>query len=134
MPLLAWNEADFTDCLEVLPKVDREWEVLHVFDVEKSNLLLSLGVRQLESTISVVVRQIDNEKPTISFLLFVKGAARFVKERRGEFLELQQCVLLPCERSPFAWGIDVETFPCHLDVEISIKPSIEVRIKNHSPR
>jgi hypothetical protein len=137
MPQLTWDETDFIDYFEVLPRVDDEWETLHVFEIKRENLFLSLGISQFEGTVSVIVRHLDHKEPIVNFLLFVKDSATFVKEKKAKFLELRKCILLPpgTTTTPLLnWGQDFQTFTCYMDVEISINPSIEVRLKYHRSR
>ena len=58
MPQLEWDEADVVGFLEVIPEVE-EYEVSHVFLVERDGVSLKLEIWQLESVAQLTLLNPD---------------------------------------------------------------------------
>jgi hypothetical protein len=86
MPQLTWDEADFLACLDVEPTID-EYEAGYHYSVVKDGLRLELAVFQFSSDICISVYRDSVERPIISFTITECNGTRFVKDKRGEFLE-----------------------------------------------
>ena len=94
MPELNWNEADFMECLEVVPEVG-DYKVKHIYEVTKDGLVLVVIVRQFESVIQLSLRQREVDTLLTKFSLFMRESTRYIKAKRSEYLEFQNCIVLP---------------------------------------
>src|SRR4026209_2059166 len=94
MPQLAWNELGFLECFEVEPSVLDEI-VSHSYDVERNGLRLLVPVCQLESVTQATLFRDGSETGLFSCAAFVRGAARYINDQRGRYLELSDCVVAP---------------------------------------
>jgi len=128
MPELKWNKTDFMECLEVIPQVE-DYEVEHFYEVKKNGLVLTVTVWQHESVVFVSLRQQENPAPLVEFALFVREAARYVNDKRGEYLEFQNCIAAPSRFSYQEMGdmFDTAKFKHGLTIELAIKPHIQLR-------
>jgi hypothetical protein len=86
MPLLQWNEADFLECLEVVPQID-EYESGYHYVVSKHGMRLELSVYPYDSDIYISIFQDNIERPTISFSITECSGTRRTVDSRGDYLE-----------------------------------------------
>ena len=124
MPLLDWDETDFIECLEVLPKVE-EYETEYSFAVERNRVTLTVVVFPLESRIYLTLQETDTSAPLMVFSLLVFGKVLYIKEKQSEFLRLQDCVITP---ENFYYGLFDELSSPKFNVEIRSKPTISIRL------
>jgi hypothetical protein len=124
MPELDWDETDFIACLEVLPVLD-EYEEYPYFEVRKNGMILGLSVRHYKGIVVMSLTPEGQESPLISFSLVVRGKVRYIKDKRGEHLEFNDCVVV---RNSFLFELpDVynrDVMPGYLTLELRIKPQI----------
>ena len=127
MPELQWDELDFLECLEVEPQIEDEYKTRYVYKVARAGLILTVVVRSLESYLWLSLQQKESELPLVEFALFVHGNIRYIKDKRGEYLELTDCLLAPRRTSYLKaetiWDVTQPTWT----LEISIKPHIQIR-------
>lgn len=128
MPELNWNETDFMECLEVVPEIE-SYKVKHVYKVTKDGLALVVIVRQFESVVQLSLRQREVDTLLIEFSLFVRESTRYIKDKRSEYLEFQDCIVLPSRFSYQDVGnmFDKANFKHGLTVQLAIKPHIQIR-------
>lgn len=81
----------------------------------------------MESLVSLSLRQSQGENLLIEFALFVHGKVRYINDKRGEYLEFQNCLITPCR----FWRLDAlriwEAATPNWTVELSIKPRLQIR-------
>lgn len=128
MPQLNWTQTDLVECLETMPTVG-DYEVKHGYVVQRDSVVLTVVVRQYESVIELSLRQTTVESPTIEFALFVRGAVRYIKDKRGEYLEIEDCVIAPNRFSYQDRGnmFDRSRFSHGLTVQLIVKPHIQIK-------
>ena len=125
MPKLQWDDLDFLECLEVVPEVetDRIW---YSYQVVKNGLDLQVKVWPMESVIQFALARESAKDPLFRFALFVRGRVRHINDKRGEYLEFEDCVVA----SNQFWYIEAGDVFNHgrfakgVTVEIGIKPDI----------
>jgi len=128
MPQLKWDETEFLECLEVTPEID-EYEVQHMYEVEQHGLVLTATVWQYESVICLSLRQQAMNEPLVEFTLFVRDGIRYVKDKRGEYLEFQDCIVAPSRFSYIEIGdvFDKTKFDHGLTLQLATKPHLQIR-------
>lgn len=126
MPQLDWDETDFMECLEVIPTVE-DYEVKHVYEVNKDGLSLLVCVWQLESVVGLSLRQHDGDELLTEFALFVRGAVRYVNDKRGEYLEFSDVVVAPNRFSFSGSAFDKTRLSHGLVIHLQAKPHIQIR-------
>ena len=84
--MLVWNQYEFIECLGVLPEVDK-YESSHVFRVEKDGLSLLLTVFDYAGDVYVNLFREGVETPVFSMRLLDCKGARYVRDKRGDFIE-----------------------------------------------
>lgn len=89
-----WDEIDFITVLEVLPEIE-EYEVSHLFKVERDGLFLEVCVWQLEKVLRLDLYRKGIETPIIGCAFYVRGDARRVHEKSQEYLEIRNCLPVP---------------------------------------
>lgn len=82
-----WNEYEFVECLGVLPEVDGEDDSGHTFKVERDGLVLSLTVFDYAGDVYVELYREGLGAPVFSMRLLDCKGARYVSEKRGDFIE-----------------------------------------------
>ena len=129
MPILKWNETEFIEYLETLPIVEED-EVSHCFEVSKDDLLLQLTIWQYESIMRFAIFQDGIENAAIAMTLIVRDKARYVKEKKLEFLEFCQCIPAPSHFSYLDFKEDLfalKKYPYSLNMRLFVKPQIEIQ-------
>jgi hypothetical protein len=126
LPQLDWDETDFMICLEAVPEV-KEYGVQHLYRVEKHGIALVVIVRQLESLVWLSLRQVDSVAPLIEFDLYVRGGVKYVNDKRGEYLELSDCLLTPTRCTSF-WseGEFEKRLGTGHHVRLTVKPGVQI--------
>ncbi len=81
-----WNQYEFIECLGVLPEVDEEYDTCHTFKVERDGMRLELAVFQYGDVYVSLYRE-SVEPPVFSMRLLGCDGARYVSDKRGEFIE-----------------------------------------------
>lgn len=112
-----WDVTDFIACLEVEPFVE-EYEVCHVFEVEKDGIRILLSVYQYEGDVCFTLYRDGVENPVFNMTLTDCEGARYVNERGIEFLEFAPSKCFGSRydgHAPIAFG-----------VRLSVKPSISI--------
>lgn len=124
MPELQWDELDFLECLEVVPQVE-EYGISYSYEVHRDSLRLLVTVWPMESAVQWTLWQASIETPLLDFALFVRGAVRHINDKRGEYLEFQDCVVAPNRFWQIEAGdvFDSGNF-AGLTAEIGVKPHI----------
>ena len=87
MPEFVWNQYEFIECLGVLPEVDEEFGTCHTFKVERDGLRLELSVSEYDGDVYVSLYREGVGPPVFSMRLLGCDGARYVSDRRGEFIE-----------------------------------------------
>lgn len=131
MPELKWDETDFLECLEVIPQIE-EYGTEHYYEVKKNGLILAVSVWQYESVIALSLLQEAGRIPITSFALVVRDRVRYIHDKRGEYLEFNDCVVV----SNRFFGqetrkdiFDKTKFSDNLRLEISIKPNLQIKFQ-----
>jgi len=130
MPELKWDETDFLEYLEVLPQIE-EYGTKIYYEVKQSDLILVISIWQYESVVAVSLLRDETATPIASFTLAVRGDVRYVKDKRGEYLEFNDCVVVS-NRFYYHETKDVfdrTKFTGQLQMELSIKPHIQVKFR-----
>lgn len=127
MPYLQWDELDFLECLEVVP--EEEDGISYTYDVQRGDFRLLVTVWSLESVIECTLWQKEVEASLFDFALFVRGRVRHINDKRGEYLEFQDSIVVP-DRFWYVEAGDLfspERFALSVTLELRIKPSISLR-------
>lgn len=118
MPQFVWNEYEFVECLGVVPEVD-EYDT-HTFKVERDGLRLELNVSQYDGDVFLHIFREGVETPVFMMRLIDCAGARYVREKRGDFLEFAPAKSFGGRydgRSPIPFGFRVAVDP-HIRVEV----------------
>jgi len=119
MPELVWDESEFTAYMEVLPKVE-EYGTEYAYIVEKDGMRLELSVYPLCGDIYITIYRSGVERPVIDFRLMDCSATKYVRDKRGEFLEFA-----PAQVFGDRYQKD---FVIPVGVQLSVKPSISISL------
>lgn len=128
MPRLKFDPLDLLDCLEVAPADDEDTELL--YDVKQGDLRLRFCVWPFESVVELTLLRDTTRATIFSCVCFVRDNVRFVNDKRGKYLALNDCVIAGARFWYFEAGdvFDHQRFPCGVTVEISVRPEISVMI------
>ena len=131
MPELQWDELGFLECLEVEPKIEDEYEyeMRHIYKVEKDGLILTVIVRQMESIVWLSLQQKNSDSQLIEFAVLVRGKVRYINDKRGEYLEFNCCRIDP-SRFSYRYIEKSEHAKPNWTIELSIKPHIQIRYRD----
>ena len=134
MPELQWDAFDFFYCLEVEPTTDDEYKLRYVYKVEKDELVLTTIVRPLDGVIFLSLGQSKSDAFLVEFAILVRGPIRYIRDKRGEYLEFDNCLLMPTTsshyrlmRHPATQADAMDNFQPNWTVQLSIKPQIQIR-------
>ncbi len=134
MPELQWDEFDFFYCLEVEPQFYDEYKLRYIYKVEKEGLALTVVVRPLDGAIFLSLGQRGSELSLVEFAVLVRGKIRYIRDKRGEYLEFDDCLLMPTTmshyrlmRPPAKQADAMDAFQPGWTVQLSIKPQIQIR-------
>ncbi len=135
MPQLEWNELDFLDCFAVEPAVE-DYGVSHSYELEREGLRLLVTVWQLESVIQTSVFRSNSDDAMFTFAAYVRGATRYINDKRGRYMEIEDCIIAP---SRFWYNqagdvFDRKRFPFSVTVTIAVDPEIRIAFVNYEPR
>lgn len=141
MPQFKWNELDFLDCFGVEPSVE-DYGVLHSYEILREGLRLLVTVGQLESLIYVSLFRGNCDDAVFAFVLYARGAARFINDQRGRFLGIEDCIVAPsrfwCNRVGDVFGsgdvFDREHFPYSVTATIAVDPDIRIALVDYKSR
>lgn len=86
MRQFVWNRHEFIRCLGVLPETDED-ETYYSFKVERDGLRLELTVFEYDGGVYVSLYREGVEPAVFTLELSGSGGARYVNDRRVEFLE-----------------------------------------------
>jgi hypothetical protein len=114
-----WNEYEFVECLGVVPEVS-EHDASHTFKVERDGLRLELNVSQYDGDVYLSLHREGIETPVFSMRLIDCDGARYVRDKRGDFLEFAPAKSFGSRydgRSPAPFGFRVYAEP-HIKVEV----------------
>ncbi|RYG58422.1 hypothetical protein EON80_27120 [bacterium] len=121
MSHLKWDEIDFLDCLEVFPTIDK-YEMEHLYEVRKGELILSVKVEQYDSRVVLSLRQVCDVEPAIVYSFYVRDGVEYVKDRRGIYLEFQGCFYTTYLSPYFEYtAVELESATGSV-IQVSIKP------------
>jgi hypothetical protein len=125
---MKWDETDFLDCLEVFPEIEED-DVSYAYKVMKNGMVLTVVVWPWESLVLMSLRQQEMETSIIEILLCVREGVRYIKDKRGNYLEFQDCVFLPVGASHqlVEDAFDKTRFGNGAMVQLTIKPHIQIR-------
>lgn len=135
MTQLEWNDVDFLDFFEVEPTAVDD-DVCFSYEIERHGLRLLFTLWQYESVIQISVFRCESDHEVFELLFYVRKDARFIKDKRGRYLEIADCVIKP-KTSWFIQGadpFDAEQFPFGVTVWLSINPEIKVEVVDFTPR
>lgn len=126
MPFFEWDVTDFISCLEVVPEVDGD-DISHSFVVEKNGMRLLLTVYQYDGDIHFSLYRDGVTPPVFSMKLVECQGARYVNDKRGEYLEFAPA-------GCFGMRYDGEDLIPY-GVRLRVKPSISIEMydKFHEP-
>jgi hypothetical protein len=128
MPNLQWDELDFLECLEVVPEVEEDG-ISYTYDVQRGDFRLLVTVRPLESVVECTLWQQEVEASLFDFDVYVRGRVRHINDKRGEYLEFQDSIVVP-DRFWYVEAGDLfspERFALSVTLALRIKPSISLR-------
>ncbi len=135
MPQLRWNDTDFLDFFAVEPTVE-EHAVSHSYELERDGLRLLFTLWQLESVIQASLFRENAETALFSFAAYVRGEARFINDRRGRYIDFEDCIVAPnrfwCIQSgdPF----DQQRFPISVTIQLAVDPDIRIGFVDYESR
>lgn len=129
MPQLQWDEYAFLECLEVEPEKE-DHDVSHTYQVIRDGIRLLVTVWQFESVVQITLHRDSHADAISSFASFVRGAARFVNDGRGSYIQLMDCVIGPNRFWYQEAGnlFSRELYPHGVDVHFRINPDIRVDV------
>ena len=127
MPQLKWDELSFLEYLEIEPVVE-DYETSHCYEIVNDGLRLQVKVWQFESVVGLCLSRENNQEPIIDFVCFVRGEIRCLSDKRGEFIEFNDCILAPNRFWYQSVGdiFDQERFPAGQTVKLQVKPDISI--------
>jgi len=120
MRVLVWDLHEFVECLGVLPETDEDY-TSHTFTVEKDGLRLDLTVFEYVGGVYIDLRREGVETPVFSARLTDCEAARYVRDKGGEFIEFAP------EGSMNSRRFD-EAFRVPFGVRVAVDPHIKVEL------
>ena len=132
MPELAWDETDFLACLEVEPQIE-EYGMAYHYEVSRGTLTLFVSVWPYESVVALSLLAQDTQETTtnITLWLAIRGAVHYIHDKRGEFLEFNDCVVISTRF--FSGAIesvfDKTKLPGDLQMTLRIKPTIQIAFR-----
>ena len=135
MPQLEWNEIDFLDCFAVEPAVE-DYTNSFNYEIERAGLRLLFTVWQHESVIQASLFRAGSDDALYTWAAYVRGAARFVDDQRGRYLEFEDCIIAP-NRFWYIQSGDVfnrDRFPHSVTVTVAVDPDIRVAFINFESR
>ena len=135
MPQLEWNELDFLDFFAVEPTVE-DHAISHDYQIERDGLRLLFTVWQLESVIQASLFRDESDDALFTFAAYARGEARFINDKRGRYLEIEDCIVAP-NRFWYNQAGDVfdrARFPSSVTVTLSVDPDIRIAFVNYEPR
>lgn len=115
-----WNEYVFVECLGVLPVIDQDWEEWHYYNVRQNGLFFCLGLAVYKDLIWVSLSKDSNEKPFISFFMFVNGKINYINEKNVSYLRFEDCAVASNE---YAKSKNLSD----LNFEVHIFPNLELK-------
>ncbi len=129
MPYLKWDEAEFIECLEVVPEID-EFEVCYTYNVLKSGIRLILQVWQLESMMNISLLNESNSNLITSYAIKVRGKIELRKNCGLEYLLLTNCLIIPSRFSYLELGgVDhLEQGDIGYNIQLSVNPDINIAL------
>lgn len=135
MPQLKWNELNLFEFLCCEPVVG-DYGVSHDYELVRNELRLSLRIKQLESLARMSLFNGSSNVQLFAFAAFVRGEVRLMNDRRGRFVDFEDCVIAP-ESSPyFSLGdpFDRPKHPFSVTVRLEVDPDIRIAFLNHETR
>lgn len=122
---LQWNETDFLRCLEVEPQIE-EYETRYTYRVEKDGLILEINVHPHENVIGVSLAKSGHT--FVKLWLLVNYEVQYINDKRGEYLECFNCVLIPSRFYQTNYGRDIDkgNFLQGINFRIRVKPEISL--------
>jgi hypothetical protein len=127
MPQLDWDEIDFLECLGIIPSVE-DYEVKHTYKVNRSGLVLTLIVKQLDSLVQIALQQQDLKEPVVALAFFVRGSVRYINDKRGRYLEFVDSIIAPDNLSQILGAFDKTKFPRGMTIQLQVNPEIHIRM------
>ncbi len=135
MPDIKWDEIDLLEFFEVEPIVG-ENGVSHRYEVVRNGLRMVFILEQYDAQIEVSLYREGSEVSLSSFIAYVRGAIRRVNDERGDYLEINDCILAPVRW----WHVSVgalwsrEAFPFSMLIVLEVKPDIRIALYPYSRR
>jgi hypothetical protein len=117
--MLAWNETDFLECLEVEPTIDEYGEGYH-YTVKKDGMRLLLSVFQYSSDVRISVFRDGIERAIISLSIRECSGTKRVKDARGDYLEF-------APSNVFGERFDSD-FVIPVGVRLTVQPTISIEL------
>jgi hypothetical protein len=135
MPQLEWNDIDLLDFFAVEPTVE-DYAASHNYEVERNGLRLLFTVWQNESVIQVSVFRSGAEDVLFTFAAYVRSGVRFIDDKRGKYLEIEDCIIAPNRFWYIDSGdpLDRKRFPIAVTVTVAIDPDIRIAFVSLEPR
>lgn len=97
--------------------------------MRRDDFVLHLTVLPLESVVEVSLYYGESQFPMLDYALFVHGKIRHISDKRGEYLELTDCLIAPHRAALQAETIWEVTQPSWT-VELAVKPCIQIRYRD----
>lgn len=111
--MLRWDPTDFLICLGVLP-IEGEYGSSHSYTIAKHGLRMDLTVKQHAGDIHLTLWRDGVEAPLVDLRLVDCDAARWVHDKRGNYLEFAAATLFGGRydgESVIPYGIRVRVEP-----------------------
>jgi hypothetical protein len=125
MPELQWDELDFLECLGVVPE-EGEYGTSYAYKLERNGLRLELSLWPFESMAGFSLYRETDALALFTFALAVRGNIRRVNDKRGDYLEFTNCIVVADRFSYLTIGnpFDRERFAAGTTLELFINPDI----------
>lgn len=117
--MLAWDEAEVAECLEVLPTVE-EYGISYAYVVAADGLRLHLTIWPLDSDVTLTLHRDGVEAPVFAMDLVDCEAIRHVTDRSGEWLEFAPA---KCFGGRYHALVSIP-----YGFRVAIKPSIQISV------
>ena len=136
MPQLDWNPLEFLECLNVTPNFDEEYETFYQYILVQGDLRLVMTVFQYEQVVELFLEGVATGATVFRCALFVRGAVKFINDKRGKYLEFQNCAIganrFWYQTAPNV--LDTEIFPYGQTLQLEMEPEMRIVFESNRYR
>ncbi|MGE3315347.1 MAG: hypothetical protein AB7O26_09535 [Planctomycetaceae bacterium] len=134
MPQLDWREYELLEFFETF-LVEEDYGTRHRFEETRNGVRLVLSLEQYVGRIEISLFREGSENSIASFVAFVRGAVRHINDKRGNYLEIEDCLLAPDKTLYLdvpVWDRDV--CPFSTTIRVLVRPEIRLMFSTYRDR